>query len=57
MDVNEAKGVIESLRYGLPPDGHICDFTVGRQEEIGDLRAQLNKGESNSLLLNANYGA
>jgi hypothetical protein len=57
MDANEARRVIESLRYGLPPDGHICDFTVGRQDEIADLRSQLNEDGSNALLLNANYGA
>ena len=57
MDANEAKRVIESLRYGLPPDGHICDFTVGRQNEIADLRSQLDDNGSKVLLLNANYGA
>lgn len=57
MDTNEARRVIESLRYGLPPDGHICDFTVGRQDEIAVLRNQLNDDGSNVLLLNANYGA
>lgn len=57
MDANEARRVIESLRYGLPPDGHICDFTVGRQEEIAELLSQLDEDGSNVLLLNANYGA
>jgi len=57
MDANEARRVIESLRYGLPPAGHIGDFTVGRSEEIDDLRKQLRNDQSNVLLLNANYGA
>lgn len=57
MEPNEARRVIESLRYGLPPDGHICDFTVGRQDEIAHLRSQLDQDGSNVLLLNANYGA
>lgn len=57
MDPNEARRVIESLRYGVPPDGHICDFTVGRQDEISALRSQLDDDSANALLLNANYGA
>ncbi|MBX7259532.1 MAG: ATP-binding protein [Candidatus Hydrogenedentes bacterium] len=57
MDATEASRVIESLRYGLPPEGHICHFTVGRQDEIAALCKQLDDDRSNVLLLNANYGA
>ncbi|MBN1900236.1 DUF2791 family P-loop domain-containing protein [Candidatus Sumerlaeota bacterium] len=57
MDTTQAKGIIESLRYGIPPDGYICELTVGREEEIESLRNKLQENKSETLLLNANYGA
>lgn len=57
MDANEARRVIESLRKGIPPDGFVRDFTVGRREEIKELQRQLSDAEGTALLLKANYGA
>lgn len=51
------KKVIESLRYGIPPEGFICDFTVGRQAEIEELRKILSENRHTALLLKANYGS
>jgi hypothetical protein len=53
----QAERVIESLRKGIPPNGFVREFTVGRNDEIKALRDQLNNSASNVLLLNANYGA
>ena len=38
MERPEAFRIIESLRLGIPPDGAVRHFTVGRKEEIEDLR-------------------
>ena len=56
MNRMQAQRVIESLRKGIPPDGCVREFTVGRNDEIKGLRDQLNTSASNALLLNANYG-
>lgn len=56
MTRDEARRAVESLRQGLPPNGHVRQFTVGRQSEIEELRARLNRGETGALLLRANYG-
>src|SRR5438874_1116789 len=53
----EAGRVIESLRTGVPPKGHVRAFTVGRQPEIEQLRGALTCDSPGSLLLLANYGA
>lgn len=57
MDTTEARRIIESLRYGVPPDGYVCELTVGRRDEIDALRDKLNRNQMSALLLNANYGA
>jgi hypothetical protein len=57
MDPNEARRVIESLRKGIPPDGFVRDFTVGRREEIKELQRRLSDADGTALLLKANYGA
>lgn len=57
MDANEARRVIESLRKGIPPDGFVRDFTVGRIEEIKELQKCLSNADGTALLLKANYGA
>jgi hypothetical protein len=54
---SQANRIIESLRMGIPPDGFVRDFTVGRESEISSLRKQLNDHNLTALLLNANYGA
>ena len=57
MTETEAQRVIESLRKGIPPDGYVRSFTVGRASEIRELEAKLSEGSSDALLLQANYGA
>ncbi|MDR1777745.1 MAG: ATP-binding protein [Desulfovibrio sp.] len=57
MGANKAKGVINSLRLGTPPEGFVRHFTVGRINEIEELRQCLSNSESTVLLLKANYGA
>lgn len=57
MDANEARRVIESLRKGIPPDGFVREFTVGRREEIKELQRRLSDADGTALLLKANYGA
>ena len=57
MNPNEALRVIESLRKGVPPDGFVRDFTVGRREEIKELQRRLSDAGGTALLLKANYGA
>ncbi|NPV48666.1 MAG: DUF2791 family P-loop domain-containing protein [Armatimonadetes bacterium] len=53
----EARRAIEALRKGLPPDGHVRRFTVGREAEIGELESRVRQGRAEALLLRANYGA
>lgn len=53
----EVQRVIESLRLGIPPDGHVRYFTVGRLSEITELTARLQQGKTDALLLKANYGS
>ena len=50
-----AERIIESLRYGVPPVGHIRAFTVGRDDELQRLERSLDG--SGALLIRANYGA
>ena len=57
MNAIEAERVIESLRHGIPPEGHVADFTVGRQEEILELADILDDNSSNAILLKANPGS
>ena len=56
MKTQEAQRVLDSLRKGIPPDGFIGQFTVGREEEIASLTNRLQCNGSGSLLLKANYG-
>ena len=53
----EVQKVIESLRLGIPPEGHIRYFTVGRLKEINTLTTTLQQPSSTALLLKANYGS
>jgi hypothetical protein len=52
-----AQRVIESLRMGIPPEGHIGYFTVGRKAEIAQLTSRLTRADSGALLVKANYGS
>lgn len=53
----EVHQAIESLRLGIPPDGQVRYFTVGRLKEINHLTAVLQRPSSTALLLKANYGS
>lgn len=57
MDRIQAQRVIESLRIGIPPDGFVRHFTVGRKTEIDGLIQRLNGQAGGALLLKANYGS
>lgn len=57
MNSWQAQMIIESLRKGIPPEGFVRHFTVGRKSEITDLRQRLNTRNGTVLLLKANYGA
>lgn len=57
IDQREALKVVESLRTGVPPKGHVREFTVGRKGEVESLERALKEDGSGSLLLVANYGA
>ena len=53
----EVQQAIESLRLGIPPEGHVRNFTVGRIKEINTLTKTLQQSSSTALLLKANYGS
>lgn len=57
MDMGEAQIVIESLRIGIPPSRYINEFTVGRKNEIKELKSKLQSGKPGELLVKANYGS
>ena len=57
MDALLARRAIESLRKGIPPDGCVRTFTVGRRSEVGQLAATLSRGGPAALLLKADYGS
>jgi hypothetical protein len=57
MTEGEAIKAVESLRKGIPPDGHVRHFTVGRDSEIEQLVVWLREQRTGALLLKANYGS
>jgi P-loop Domain of unknown function (DUF2791) len=63
MNSVEAERVIESLRFGIPPQGQVLNFTVGRRAEITQLTQRLHpefattKKRDRSLLVSANWGS
>jgi hypothetical protein len=57
MDATVAQRVVESLRKGIPPEGFIRQFTVGREAEIKRLIRALEHPDAGALLLMANYGS
>jgi hypothetical protein len=61
---SEAERVIEALRFGIPPRGHVREFTVGRESQIRGLTRGLEKQSrqlpaerGTALLVRANWGA
>lgn len=57
MNATQAQRVIESLRKGIPANGFVRRFTVGREAEINDLTRRLKSQDGTVLLLKANYGS
>ena len=60
VDQAEAERIIESLRNGIPPVGHLRRFTVGRTTELAELDGSLDRrtaSKGGALLVQANYGA
>lgn len=57
MQLRHAQKAIESLRKGIPPDGMVRYFTVGRRSEFEQLESMLVKQKPKALLIKANYGA
>lgn len=57
MNSLEAQRVIESLRKGIPPDGYVSEFTVGRASEVDQLASRLHAERPGALLIQANYGS
>lgn len=57
MQPADAQRVVESLRKGIPPDGFVRHFTVGRASEIAQLVKRLDHAVPGALLLKANYGS
>jgi BREX system ATP-binding protein BrxC/D len=59
LPATTAERIVENLRYGIPPSGHVRAFTVGRDDQLAQLRASLARGpdDPGALLLRANYGA
>jgi hypothetical protein len=56
MDSAEAQRIIEALRKGIPPDGYIRHFTVGRKEKTDKLNKLVKSAKPVTLLIKANYG-
>ena len=54
--MNSHEKLVDSLRLGIPPDGFVRHFTVGRLSEINELTTRLQNNQSGTLLLKANYG-
>jgi len=57
VEALQAQRVIESLRKGIPPDGLVKHFTVGRHSEVAQLLEYLRANKPCSVLLQANYGS
>lgn len=57
INAQQAQKTIESLRMGIPPDGMVKHFTVGRASEIEKLATLLTHPQSRAMLIQANYGA
>lgn len=58
LDSGAAERIVEKLRFGLPPEGFVRHFTVGRREELHKLEHDLMSGlPGRATLVRANYGA
>ncbi len=57
MERAAAFKIIESLRKGIPPDGSIRQFTVGRKHEIEELQRLVQEGCTGVLYIKANFGS
>lgn len=57
MDKSAARKIINALKAGIPPTGHVKELTVGRQDEIEALENKLHNNDCQALLLQANFGA
>ena len=60
LDCAAAESIVESLRFGVPPQGCVRHFTVGRKSELERLRRSLGNPTQDrgaALLVKANYGA
>ena len=60
LDPGAAEGIVEQLRYGVPPPDYVRLFTVGRESQLHELESSLSAptdGQGNALLVKANYGA
>jgi len=57
VDSNTAIKIIESLRHGIPAENFVEDFTVGRGDEIDELKNILLNHSEKALLLKSNYGS
>jgi hypothetical protein len=60
LSTGEAERIVESLRKGIPPAGHVRQFTVGRKHELADLEATLGLATEKrgaARLIRANYGS
>jgi hypothetical protein len=55
----QAETIVESLRTGIPPAGHLREFTVGRRKQLARLTDHFLDPSAvpESLLIQANYGA
>jgi hypothetical protein len=56
MEDLHAQKNIEALRSGIPPDGVVKQFTVGRKSEIDQLHHQLEDPQHRTLLIQSDYG-
>ena len=60
LDPAAAERIAEQLRFGVPPPEQVRAFTVGREEQLGELERSLGSPTSDrgaALLVRANYGA
>ena len=60
FDRPAAERIVESFRFGIPPKDVIADFTVGRDDQLEELKHLLYGGpdrQGRALLLKANYGS
>ena len=60
VSASTAENAIEQLRYGIPAQNMVRQFTVGRDHQVDQLLGSLlnrDDRQGRALLLRANYGA